>query len=300
MAARVLKELASGASLERPIFVVGVPRSATTTVHWALGASPELEFREKEEHVIWNLLHHPRMHGWRPGLGPGEVRRGERRLVSAYFRGKHGPRPRRLLDKAPPNSLRIPHLIELFPDAAIVVVRRNPPDAINGLIKIWRSSAPQFASYLLPVDPQVPGNQTPGYWRLTLPPGWRDLIGREVPEVALGQWAGISGAIEKARPLVPSGQWTDLYLENLLADPAGELMRLCERIGIDPEPVRPRLTELLAEPENATTTPGIGKWRDEHRAEIERLLPRIAELAPARGYRVDPCSGEFEVAPIPA
>ena len=38
------------------------------------------------------------------------------------------------------------------------------------------------------------------------------------------------------------------------------------------------------------------KWREENATEIRELLPRIAELAAESGYRVDPESGEFEIA----
>jgi hypothetical protein len=280
---------------EGPVFVVGVPRSGTSTVKQVLEASPELCGTPGESHFVWLAFHHPRRSGWRSAaVGPGEVRFAERRFVDAFFYSRCGAR--RFVDKAPANSLRIPHIAELFPDAVFVVVRRDPCDVVNSLINGWRHPGGRFRSYYVPEDLRIPDHPHRRQWRFALIPGWRDCIGRPIHEVAFAQWDGISRAIEDSRPYVPPSRWIDLHVEDLGARPAETLAALCAQVGLAAdEGMARRLEQLLEHPAGAMSPPGRSKWRRDNHSEIAELLPRIAAAAPARGYRVDEETGESEI-----
>jgi len=282
---------------ERPVFVLGAPRSGTTLIFRLLRESPELGSLAGEGHDLWRTFHHPRSSGWdSDALGPGEVRRGERRYVDAWLASHFAQC--RFVEKTPENCLRVPYLLELFPDALFVTVRRNPCDVISSLIGGWRDPASRYRSYFVPEDLEIPGHRHRRMWCFALIEGWRGYASSPVPEIAFAQWDQCTAAIEAARPLVPSARWVDLHLEELSRRGFAAVEGLWSALGLaEPLSAQARLAELLADPPNALTQPAVEKWRRDHPAEIAALLPRIAVAADSRGYEVDPGSGAFRVTP---
>ncbi len=89
---------------ERPVFIIGVPRSGTTLLFRVLATSPELGALPREGHDMWRTYHHPRYSGWRSdAVGAGKVGIGERRFVAAYLASYIGRRQRRFVEKTPEN-----------------------------------------------------------------------------------------------------------------------------------------------------------------------------------------------------
>lgn len=276
---------------ERPVFILGVPRSGTTMLFHLLRTSSSLGALPGEGHDVWRMYHHPRTHGWRSdAVGAGELGPGEKRFVDAYFYAYVGRQ--RFVEKTPENCLRVPYLLDLFPDALFVAIRRNPCDVVNSLINGWRHPTGKYRSYFVPEDLDIPGYDARRRWCFALVEGWRDLKTAPIPEIVFAQWQQTSAALADARTLVPAARWTELSFEELLRRPSETLARVYERIGITNEPaLEAKLAELLENPVNALTPPGQDKWRLQNRAEIEALLPRIAAHAPQTGYDVDPSDG---------
>ena len=283
-----------GVRYRRPIFVLGVPRSGTTLLFHLLRESRQLGSLPGEGHNVWRLYHHPRSHGWRgDAVGHGELRFGERRLVNACFYAHVGRR--RLVEKTPENSLRIPYLLELFPDARFVVIHRHPCDVIHSLINGWRHPEGRFRSYYVPEDLSIPDYPHRRRWCFVLIAGWRQVRHAPIAEIAFAQWEQCVRGLESGRALVRPERWSEIRLEQLLADPGATTARLYRRLGIDDEPaLRTKLEDLIAHPVNALSRPGKEKWRD-NRREIEPLLPRIAARARPLGYVIDPETGDFEM-----
>jgi hypothetical protein len=295
----LLRALVRGAHHERPVFVVGVPRSGTTSMVVLLRASRELDSSAGESHAVWLLYHHPRFARWASAaVGPDAVRLGERRWVNAYFASQSAGAPR-LLDKTPANSLRIPHILELFPDATVVVMRRNPLDGINSLIKGWRHPQSQYGTFVVPEDLRIPDYPWQRLWCFALPPGWRSVIGRPLAEVCFHQWDAIAASIEDARAAAPaSSRWVDVRLEDLLDRPDDTLEALCAGIGIPvDDAMRETLRNVRENPVNALSAPAPGKWRAENGDALTALLPRIAAASVGRGYAVDERTGDFTLEP---
>lgn len=291
---RFLAGYVRGISYERPVFVIGVPRSGTTLLFSLLRASQELGGLPHEGHDLWRTYHHPRYTGWRSdAVGTGAVGCGERRFVNAYLYA-HAITTRRFVEKTPENLLRVPYLLELFPDALFVVVTRNPGDVIHSLIQGWRHPSGRFRSYYVPHDLSIPGYPQRRRWCFALIDGWRNYVAAPIPQIAFAQWEQCTQALLAARGLVPAGQWFEVHFEQLLTDPEETLARLCASLSIHNTPaLRKKLTDLLAAPVNALSAPGMNKWRREPAQEVTALLPQIAPLAAAVGYRVDDASGEL-------
>ena len=291
--ARFLSALLCGVSYSRPIFIIGVPRSGTTMIFRLLRSSPELAGMPHEGHDLWRRFHHPRLSGWHSdAVGHGEIRWGERRFAAAFISSRCQNAASRFVEKTPDNSLRIGYILDLFPDAILVVMKRNPCDVISSLIDGWRDPAGRFRAYYVPATLSIPDYPHSHRWCFTLIEGWRDLISSPIPEIAFAQWYAVSKAIEEARPSVPPSQWIEVRLEDLLDRPESELRRLCEGVGIQNGPnLHRELHRLIEDPANALSAPGSEKWRVRNPVEIQALLPRIGKVAPEFGYSVDENTG---------
>ena len=292
---RFIKGYISSIHYERPVFVIGVPRSGTTMLFHLLRESSQLGALPREGHDLWRTFHHPRSNSWRSDVvKKGEVCFGERRFVNAYLYSYFSSE--RFVEKTPENCLRIPYLLDLFPDAFFVVVKRNPCDVINSHINGWRHSKGRYRSYFVPTDLRIPGYPRRRQWCFALIEGWRDYVSSPIPEIAFAQWEQCTKAIVAARAPVPRSNWIEVYFEHLLASPDETVSCICECIGIQfGSSLRKKLAELLAEPVNALSAPGIEKWRRENKKEITELLPKIAPSAPEAGYIIDVNTGELEI-----
>jgi ubiquinone/menaquinone biosynthesis C-methylase UbiE len=293
-AARFASTYLRGANYERPVFIIGPPRSGTTMVFELLKSSSALDGLPWEGHDVWRAFHHPRWSGWdSDAVGSGGVRFGERRFVNAYFHSHLGPC--RLVEKTPENALRVPYLLDLFPDATFIAVRRNPCEVISSIINGWRDPAGRFRSYYVPESLRIPGHDDGHMWCFALIEGWREYATRPVPEIAFAQWDQLTAAAEDARSLVAPQRWLDVRFEDLLERPETTASSICATLDIEVEPgMLTRLDELRSRPENALSPAEPAKWRRDNGRELSALLPQIAEHAADRGYQVDPVTGDCE------
>ena len=74
----------------------------------------------------------------------------------------------RLLEKTPKNALRVPFLLEVFPDAQFIFPQSEPRANLSSMMQAWRAKG--WVTYR-----QLPG--WPGPWSLPLPPGYERLQG---------------------------------------------------------------------------------------------------------------------------
>ena len=115
------------------VFLLGFPRSGTTLLSQALAGHPDVEVLDEGE---------PLIDGVRAFLGsPGDLDRLARApeaelrpLREAYWRRVHeaGARPagKVFVDKHPLNTLKLPLIVRLFPQARILFARRDPRDLV--------------------------------------------------------------------------------------------------------------------------------------------------------------------------
>ena len=272
---------------DRPIFVIGVPRSGTTSVFRWLGSS--LANLGHEGHNIWRLFHHPRRHGWRSDeVRAEEIVRGERRCVYAYFQARL--RALRFVEKTPCNCFRIDYLLALFPSARFLIVHRNPQRVLQSLISGWKDPSGRFRNYYLPVPLSIPDYEHHYRWCFTLVPGWRDSVHRPIADIAHHQWSEFINVIAKARNEVPEHQWMEIHLEDLMAD-SGDIADTVYRFLELNASQRKRLEmELIA----AKKAPSNALRSSERVADMEfaDFLPRMASRA--RLIEYDLVDGSFQ------
>jgi Sulfotransferase family len=267
----------------RPVFVIGCPRSGTTLVVRALALSTELATLGMEGHALWEAFNHPRRHGWSSNaVGAGDVSRSERNYVYRVMRALS--RGCRFLDKTPKNCLRLPYLVELFPDASFVFVRRRAADNVNSLMGGWRAQ-PRFVSYRLPEPLEGLGELSGRAWSFVLVPGWRDLRHAPLEEVCARQYVECNEAMLDARAELDLRETADVSYEDLVARPSEEIRRLFGELGLSfTDEAAAFAAAIPHTPLNSVTPPRPEKWRSENPAEINRILPLVAPTERRLGY----------------
>lgn len=260
---------------ERPIFVIGCPRSGTTLAARLITLAPETASLGTEGHVFWESFHHPRAKGWASNaLDASDVGAVERRYLAWAIPALAGKG--RFVDKTPRNVLRLPYLEALFPDATYVFTFRDGRAIVSSLIAEWpRGGRPP---YLLPKGFAVQGvpERT---WRFVLPPGWERFNGRPLEELCAHQYVTCTEALLRFRDELPAERFVDLRYEELVGDPLPQVARVYDRLGL-------RMSDRVEERTGRVVRPPRSpeRWETEHREEIERVLPAIRPMLERTAY----------------
>jgi hypothetical protein len=275
--------LITGANLNRPIFVVGAPRSGTSLLFKILAASADVAHWPGEAHEIWERDHHPALRGWGSNVlsAADTDARSAARIRRSFFLVTGTKK--RLIDKTPRNSLRIPFVDALFPDARYVFLHRDGRDNVNSLITAWRT--PRYRTYRLPEPHGLAGVPDPYWWKFVLYPGWREHTPGPLEIVCAHQWV-LSNDAARAdlRSVAPERTITTRY-EDLIRAPEDEIDRIGGFLGLtDTERLRSHARRLVQRPINIVTPPEPDKWKRENPAEIETVLPLLAPTMEALGY----------------
>ena len=274
---------------DRPVILLSPPRSGSTLLFETLALSPDFHTIGGESHRLIESI---------PSLQVG--RQDSNRLVAAdasaevvetlrqrfrlhaLDRSGHAPPTRfRLLEKTPKNALRVPFLLEIFPEARFVYLHRDVRQVMASMIDAWRSG--RFRTYI-----DLPGWPHPA-WSLVLIPGWQALADKPIEEIVAAQWETVTRVMLDDLEALPPDRWCSVRYEELVSDPAGCVPRLCEVLGVRWDLP---LEGGLRLSRNTLTPPDPGKWR--HHAEaIERLLPSMeATILRAERHSRENASGQ--------
>lgn len=271
-----------GVAVERPIFIVGAPRSGTSLLYAILRRSSHIRHWPGESHEIWEADVHPATRGWDSNaLGADDVSPEIAARIRRSFFLVTGKK-HRLLDKTPRNALRVPFVDGVFPDATYIYLRRDGRENVNSLINAWRT--PRYRTYELP-EPHAITGVDPRWWKFVLYPGWRDDKNGPLEVVCARQWLASNEHLLEARASITDDRWLDIRYEDLVDRPQEEVGRLMEGLGLPYEPaVRTRSAATSTTPINVVTPPERGKWRRENRDEIEAIAELIAPTMTRLGY----------------
>ena len=295
-------EIASRRRIDRPVFIVSSPRAGSTLLFETLAQSPDVFTPGRESHAILEGIDalHPAALGWESNrLTEADAKPLVASVLETRFltelRSRDGGRrfpPRlRMLEKTPKNSLRIPFLRAIWPDAYFIYLYRDPRATISSMLEAWRSG--RFVTY-----PQLPGWVGPP-WSLALVPGWRDLAGKPLHEVAARQWSTATEVLLDDLEALPADSWCVAGYEALVSEPQKEIERLCAFTELHFDRT---LTAPLPLSRTTLTRPEPDKWM-RNGAEIDAIAPLIEPVSkraqelfartPAQRTRVRP-------APAPA
>ncbi len=292
LAARLV---AGPARIDRPVFIVSPPRSGSSLLFETLGRAPDVFTIGAESHGLIEGVREltPAARDWASNrLGADDATEGTVAFLKDRFvgalRDRNGSRPQggqtRMLEKTPKNALRVPFLAEAFPDARFVYLYRDPRETISSMLDAWRSG--RFVTY-----PDLPGWEGPP-WSLLLVPGWRDLIGRPLPEVVAHQWATTVDTLLDDLAALESDRWCVASYDRLVAEPDLEMRRLCAFLGMEWD------LELAAPLPNARHTldsPHPEKWQ----RNADDVLGQQAVFTPAAERAREVFAAAPRIEPVP-
>lgn len=205
--------------LERPLFVVGCPRSGTTLLAGLLGLHPDLANLSEGE-WIWDPegFDDPEAdHVWSADDATAQrIDVLHRRFE--FFRRLEG-RPR-LLNKRPRSSVRLPFIHRAFPDARIVHVHRDGRAVLRSLLARVEKD---------------PGRRAIPYGGFCKPPDWRARRDGSLEESFAHLWVELVTTIRRHAPLFGE-RFFELSYAALCRDPRRMLRRIWAFAGLDPEP----------------------------------------------------------------
>jgi len=182
----------------------------------------------------------------------------------------------RYLDKSISNCFRLDLIREMFPDAAFVFIVREPRANIASMLAGWeRFGKPVLNPYLRAAGSPL------SHWTYGTPPGWQEVLHRELPEICAWSWQQHVEAILRFRETEPG---VLVRYEDLVADPLATVSGLAPELGLA---VTEEIRQYLRRPPHSRTTltpPSPSKWRDQRADDIEAALAGVADSAARLGY----------------
>ena len=275
----------AGRTLDRPIFVIGAPRSGTSLLYAVLRSSPALAHWPGEAHEVWEADHHPALRGWDSNaLTAADAEVGAAARIRRSFFLVAGSR-RRLVDKTPRNALRVSFVDALFPDARYVHLVRDGRENVNSLINAWRT--PRYRTYRLPEPHAIPGVD-PNWWKFVLYPGWEQDRAGPLEVVCARQWTSSNDCALRDLSGVSDARYVRVRYEDIVDDPERAIAGVVDFLGVAFDAgMRAKAAAVRSTPVNVVTPPEPGKWRKENPAELAAILPLIRPTMERLGYPTD-------------
>jgi hypothetical protein len=278
-------------ALADPVFVLGCSRSGTTVTYETLAASPHFLSLGVEIPEFWNGLYGPLNNGWASEAAGVEQARPEHRdAAQRYFFQRLGNGV--VLDKTCINTLRVPYLNALFPNARYVFIQRDGRDNISSMIDGWRHGRTDGSFHLsryfgaFPEGVAINGGEF-DEWHFFLPPGWREYNRASLEEVCAYQWISANQLALQGKALIAPERWIQIRYEDLFDRPVDMFRDAFERLDLPfDEQMRERCAHL-APTSIVKGRPKKQKWREHNPEAIERVLPMIRPLMKELGYDAD-------------
>lgn len=274
-----------------PVFVVGCSRSGTTITYETLAAAPAFLSFGYEIPQFWNGLCGPLNNGWESeAAGPEQACPSHRDAALRFFFQRLGSGW--VLDKTCINTLRIPYLLKLFPQARFVFIQRDGRDNISSMMDGWRQGRIDggfgLTKFFGPSpDPVAINGGEFREWHFFLPPGWRDFNHATLEEVCAFQWISANRMALDAKKLVPPGQWVHLRYEDIFDRPVEMFQEAFSRLGIPFDASLSERCANLAPTSIVKGAPKPQKWKAHNPEAILRILTMIRPMMEALGYDAD-------------
>ncbi|QDU91169.1 hypothetical protein Pla175_45890 [Pirellulimonas nuda] len=231
--------------LNRPIVILGAPRSGTTLISQLLACHPQL-YLANEPRILWKYGNDARSDLLRPEHATDSVRREIRRRFASEVRGAGRTR---LVEKTPSNSLRVAFVDRVLEDCVFVHMMRDGLQSVLSIREFWRNhsvglptqqlltrlkeirlrQAPHYAREFVRrvAGKWAPGATAPGVWGPRLPGIEQWVRDRDLLEVCALQWRMcVEIACREGRAL-PEHRYTECRLDNFDEAELARVMRFC-------------------------------------------------------------------------
>lgn len=282
--------------IENPIFIIGCNRSGTTLLFRNLSEHPDLWSPYVEAQEVFHSefpvdpvegerVEGPVDPGSMEAIRSGLYRQAHNKeafkdhavlrhlppkLMQRPLNRLYKPSTIRLVEKTPANSLRIPLLVEVFPDARFIFVVRRGEAVVSSLMEGWKrwNNAPEGEPFRF------------RKWHYLVPPGWQEYVDEPLESICAFQWIESNRFAHQDLERLAEDRYLLVKHEDLVGDPAsayGRIQQFCEL------PVSAYFDSVVSRANTrAYTTGGSAprrdKWKELHGAEIESVRSRLAPI----------------------
>ncbi|MCC6286053.1 MAG: sulfotransferase [Phycisphaerales bacterium] len=287
--------------LKPPILVIGGTRSGTSMLARVLGDAPGLACWY-EPNTLWRIGHAYR---GSERATPADAKPWvTRRIRREFLKFQEANEGRRVVEKSPPNALRIAFVHAVLPEAKIIHIYRDGRAMLRSQIDRYE----KFESYNVAKS----AHRDHIFGRLAITPWWewpaylprfadgfaRRLVGKKVgwfgirhpgwksdrrrltrTQVIARQW---SVALELSLPeleALPPGSWLNLRYEDVVTEPVPWFRAICRFCGVEPGEA---YFEMVRERVHAGS---LHKWKDElSQTELDDAMPIMEPMLRRLGY----------------
>ncbi|MGB5631835.1 MAG: sulfotransferase, partial [Waterburya sp.] len=185
----------------------------------------------------------------------------------------------RMADKTPRNSLIIPALYEVFPDAQFIFILRDGRDAALSLAKNpWYQNSLKDSGLKEPAG-YVFGPQA-RFW--VEPERSQEFETTTDIHRCVWIWRQYVEHVLAAKSLIPQGNFYQLKYEDFISHPYDEAIRLLDFMGIANADSRAQFTDFVTQNSRASS---IGSWQKQLGSEqIEQVESEAGSLLKELGY----------------
>lgn len=279
----------------RPIFLIGAARSGTKILRDTIATHPELSKIDYDINFIWKRFNEEIKHD---ELGREDVKPKFIKFIKKYLDKKANGKPF-LIEKTVGNTLRIPFLLEIFPNAKFIILYRDGRDVIESVVRQWGGAATN--QYLVKKLFSVPVFQVLPFLfsygvdtlkiKMGLSQGQKYVWGvrykgieedlkknKSRVEICTKQWINCTSAILQNKDKVPADNLLEIYYEELVKDPNKAFEKIGEFIHLDND----KFNYTSIRPSNVGKAKKTLSKKDFHRIQI-MIRPQLIAL----GYTVD-------------
>lgn len=253
--------------LDRPIILIGSPRSGTSLLGRLLAAHPDVA-HWKEPRMVWSTgnQHLPDDVLLEEHLTPEIAAEIDQRFGDFLKRSGKS----RFSEKTPSNMLRLPFIRALYPDCKIIHICRDPrPVVASALVKL--SATPELKRIIARAS-EAQLSDWPGLIKLFFrdaigrlfrggdksfwgprPPGWREWQNLSPATKLSKQWCALIKTAQHDLQQLPADSWMEFRYEDLLTDHAQILPKLLEFAELSPSSEVTALANQSINPDRAET-----------------------------------------------
>jgi hypothetical protein len=233
----------------QPVFLIGAARSGTRLIRDLIALHPQIDRVPYDVNYIWRLGNEKLPHD---ALAVDDLTSKIQARIKKRIQGFSKGSPF-LIEKTVSNSLRIPFVEAVFPQAVYIHLFRNGWDVTESAYRKW--SSPRSWNYILKKALQYPLLDAPGYafdyantvlkqslgladprrgtWGPRYPGIQNDMINRSLLEVCAIQWASsVNYALDGINQVHPKRVITIRY-EMFVRQPLQHLEDIAGFLGID-------------------------------------------------------------------
>lgn len=223
-------------NINRPVFIVGMPRSGSTAFHRVLSEHPDLattthvtrkaptnypllklislvvrDHKPGEAGTMWDRYVRGDDDVLRAADVTPESRRYYTTAVANVLRLYHRSR---FISKCPRNGMRMEFLREIFPDARFIHLIRDGRAVSRSVLEQRERSGDRMK------------------WWDVRPIGWRQWENESPVAAVAHQWRSVVQFVHDVGQTMPSDQYMEIRYEDFTRDPVMLLGRVCSFMGV--------------------------------------------------------------------